>query len=410
MDNKNYVSFSLKYTHKVTIHIKMKNALTEMANAMSKQFIKSVFSSTRKTKKEIRNITIRATATQNQFSVELRYEKHNNIIIMDIKELLILIENDYLINFKQCLIQTQNMQIQILMNKKFESKIIKKISSPLPNPKNKTTHNKTKKYLIPDNEKCDFLIKIGVMDTNGKVLANQYKKFRQINRFLEMVDDFFKNESQTEISIVDFGCGKSYLTFALYFYFKEIKNIIPFITGIDLKQDVIDHCNLIATELKYQNLIFEHGLIQNYQSEKNEVDFVVTLHACDTATDDAILFSLAKNAKHMMFVPCCQHELNSQIKNTSSQILLKHGIFKERLTSLITDTMRAQLLEICGYKVQCLEFIESAHTAKNILLRCKKIEINAERKKSATAKYLDFKNQWNISPYLEKKLLEQKLL
>jgi SAM-dependent methyltransferase len=248
------------------------------------------------------------------------------------------------------------------------------------------------------------------MAPNGKVKSNYYNKFKQINRFLEMVDDLYKGIAPGEsLHAVDFGCGKSYLTFALYHYFKNIKKIDIEITGIDLKQEVINHCNEIAQKIGFEKLKFAHGFIHDFKTEK-KIDFVVTLHACDTATDDAILFSLNNQAEKMMFVPCCQHELNKQLSNHPSQILLKHGIFKDRMTEIVTDTMRSQLLEVCGYKVQSMEFIDLAHTAKNVLLRCTKVPRDEKSKELAYEKYLEFKKQWSISPYLEKQLIELKFI
>ncbi len=241
------------------------------------------------------------------------------------------------------------------------------------------------------------------MQPNGKVKSNYFKKFKQINRFLELVDDIYKDDTNESIHIVDFGCGKSYLTFALYYYFNTVKKKSPKITGIDLKQEVIDHCNEIAHKLDYSNLNFRHGFIHNFSTD-SPIDFVVTLHACDTATDDAILFSLKHKVNKMMFVPCCQHELNKQISNIESKILIDHGIFRDRLTALITDTMRSQLLEVCGYKVQNMEFIDLEHTAKNILLRCQKVERSEKQKSISLEKYIAFKNQWSIDPYLEKQM------
>ena len=256
---------------------------------------------------------------------------------------------------------------------------------------------------------CDFLIEIGVMEPSGKVKPNYFKKFRQINRFLELVDDLFKEESDKKLHIVDFGCGKSYLTFAIYYYFSKIKKRETLITGIDLKQEVIDHCNSIAKKLDYKGLKFAHGYIHDFKIDI-PIDFVVTLHACDTATDDAILFSLNHKVDKMMFVPCCQHELNKQLSNESSNIMLKHGIFKDRLTALVTDTMRSQLLESCGYKVQSMEFIDLEHTAKNILLRCSQANKSKEQKEQSLDKYKDFKKQWNIHPYLEQEMLVKKFI
>ena len=378
----------------------MQNSIEILIKSFDDQsFINCTFSGPRQ-KGEVRNILVQAT--NDEFKVEYRLVKHNNIKTMKKDEVENLL-TDFFSDFKQCLVKTKTSEVQILLNKKKKAKIITKQAAA---PK-RTTHNRKKNYIIPDGEKCDFLIEIGVMDKSGKVKSNYYNKFKQINRFLEMVNDLYKDITPGEsLHTVDFGCGKSYLTFALYHYFKNIKKIDVQITGIDLKQEVIDHCNEIAQKIDYTGLKFAHGFIHNFKTD-NKIDFVVTLHACDTATDDAILFSLQNKADKMMFVPCCQHELNKQLENNASNILLKHGIFKDRMTEIVTDTMRSQLLEACGYKVQSMEFIDLSHTAKNVLLRCTKVNKTEKVKAEAYKKYLGFKEQWSITPYLEKELLKQ---
>jgi SAM-dependent methyltransferase len=361
--------------------------------------ISASFSAPR-SKDDLKNINIQALSLD-EVKVEFRHQKHNDIKTLKKSDLDL---ESYFIEFKQCLVKDENNEYQILLNKKRKSKIITKQAQA-----QKIKHNRQKNYLIPDGEKCDWLIEIGVMDENGKVKSNYYKKFRQINRFLEMVDDLYRDAEEKSYHLIDFGCGKSYLTFALYHYFTVIKKFETSITGIDLKQEVIDHCNDIAVKVNFTNLKFVHGFIHDFKTE-DPIDFVVTLHACDTATDDAILFSLKHNAKKMMFVPCCQHELNKQIQNQESNIMLKHGIFKDRVTALVTDTMRTQLLEACGYKVQSMEFIDLEHTAKNILLRCVKTNKSDKQKEDAFKLYEDFRNQWEIRPYLEKMMMENNYL
>ncbi|MGK0367765.1 MAG: SAM-dependent methyltransferase, partial [Thermoproteota archaeon] len=368
----------------------------------NEELVKVTFSSPRSKAEELKSVIIQRTTKPEEIKVEYRFNKHN-----DIKSVLVLdiIENDLLIffsNFKQCHIKTNKQNTQILLNKNLSSKIIIKENKE----EKRSTHNRDKNYLIPDGEQCLFLIEIGVMDKDGKVKPNYYKKFRQINRFLELVHDLYKNDEKDFFHIVDFGCGKSYLTFALYHYFTVIKKAKVKITGIDLKQEVIDHCNSIAEKVFFTELKFVHGFIHDFITD-DPIDFVVTLHACDTATDDAILFSLRRNAKKMMFVPCCQHELNKQLENSEAQIMLKHGIFRDRMTALVTDTMRTQLLEACGFKVQSMEFIDLEHTAKNILLRCVEMNKTDEQKNSALLKYQEFKQQWQINPYLETQLSKE---
>tara|TARA_R110000868_G_scaffold388750_1_gene657819 strand:- start:9433 stop:10596 length:1164 start_codon:yes stop_codon:yes gene_type:complete len=380
----------------------MQKAIDAISSQLGEEgFEKCTFSSPVNKSQELKSVVLSAVSNQQEVKAELRLQKHNDIKTILKDDFLANFLPAYLAQFKQCLVKSDSAETQILINKKLNSKILTKTTQKDDGSK---AHNREKKYLLPDGVVCPFLIAIGVMAKDGWVKPTHYKKFRQINRFLELVDDLYKNEQLDVFHAVDFGCGKSYLTFALYHYFKNIKQVNISITGIDLKQEVINHCNKIAGELSFERLRFVHGFIHDFKTD-DPVDFVVTLHACDTATDDAILFSLRNKAKQMMFVPCCQHELNKQLKNDESAILLKHGIFRDRMTAIVTDTMRTQLLEACGYKVQTVEFTSLEHTAKNILLRCVKVSSDKKRANEAFAKYRDFKKQWCIDPYLEKQLL-----
>lgn len=365
--------------------------------------IEITFSNPMNKEQEVKKIIVTKTSNQ-KFKIDYRYLKHFDIKNVDTQELTDQL-GTIIANYKQIMLKTESNGYQILLNKKGKSKIIEQQVKA----KTSSKHNKDKNYLIPDNKPCDFLIEVGIMTPQGKVKSSHYKKFKQINRYLEIVDDMFKNEQKNFYHIVDFGCGKSYLTFALYFYFKQIKNIDIKITGIDLKKEVIELCNNIATKLNYKELSFVHGMIHDFKTDL-PIDFVVTLHACDTATDDAILFSIDNQAQKMIFVPCCQHELNKQLQNEKQNPLLRHGIYRERLTGLVTDTMRAQLLESVGYKVQSLEFIDLEHTAKNIALRCTKTQRREDINKKSFDKYISFKKEWQIKPYLEQELIKRNLI
>ena len=233
-------------------------------------------------------------------------------------------------------------------------------------------HNRKKRYLLEEGIPVAFLCDLGVMTQEGKIVHAKYDKFRQINRFLEFIDDILpKLPKDREITILDFGCGKSYLTFAMYYYFRELKKRDVRIIGLDLKDDVIRTCNGLAVKYGYDKLKFYQGDIASYTGE-SKVDMVVTLHACDTATNFALAKAVAWDAEVILSVPCCQHELNRQIRCDKMAPVMDYGILKERMAALLTDGLRAKLLENAGYETQILEFIDMEHTPKNLLIRAVK--------------------------------------
>lgn len=231
------------------------------------------------------------------------------------------------------------------------------------------SHNRKKKYILEEGKPVAFLCDLGVMTQEGRIVHAKYDKFRQINRFLEFIEDILpKLPKDREITILDFGCGKSYLTFAMYYYFRELKSLDVRIIGLDLKEDVIETCNGLAVRYGFEKLKFYQGDIASFTGE-SKVDMVVTLHACDTATDFALAKAVAWGAEVILSVPCCQHELNRQIQCKELEPVLKYGILKERMAALVTDGLRAELLEHAGYETQILEFIDMEHTPKNLLIR-----------------------------------------
>ena len=262
------------------------------------------------------------------------------------------------------------------------------------------SHNRIKNYCLPEGEPVPFLVELGVMTAAGKVVAAKYDKFRQINRYLEFVADIVPQlPTDREISIIDFGCGKSYLTFALYYYLHEKLGFPVRITGLDLKEDVIAHCNELAEKFGYEGLSFLHGNIADYTGT-DSVDMVVTLHACDTATDFALEKAVKWGAKVIFCVPCCQHELNRQIKCDTLAPIFKYGLLKERMAALITDGLRANMLEEAGYRTQILEFIDMEHTPKNILIRGVRQPLKIRKKTG----YREVEEFLNVEPTLEKLL------
>ena len=231
------------------------------------------------------------------------------------------------------------------------------------------SHNRTKRYILPEGTPVGFLIDLGVMTKEGKIVRQKYDKYRQINRFLEFVEDILPQLSkEREQTIIDFGCGKSYLTFAMYYYLKELKGYDIRIIGLDLKEDVIAHCNELKDKYGYGKLSFLVGDIASY-TDVDAVDMVVTLPACDTATDYALAKAVQWGAKVILSVPCCQHEANRMMENELLQPVLQYGILKERMAAIMTDAVRANLLTAKGYDTQILEFIDMEHTPKNLLIR-----------------------------------------
>lgn len=338
------------------------------------------------------------------------------------KELLSFIQEHAGKTFLQCVYRTETEEITILGNKKgsittLKKKLIHENHAEKNTPSQKTypmqnllqsprSENRNKVYILPEGTPIPFLVFLGIMAPSGKVISAKYAKFRQINRFLEFFDDILddvislikseNNNSMRPIQIADFGCGKSYLTFAVYYYVTQIKKLPVHIIGLDLKEDVISYCNTLAKQFNYENLHFSIGNIADFNYQANP-DIVMTLHACDTATDYALTYAVSHEAKAILSVPCCQHEINQQLDKEKSEVsesvfssILKYGLLKERFSAIVTDALRADFLEQQNYKVQILEFIDMEHTPKNLLIRAvkknkadlKTVE-NAEKRSSA---------------------------
>lgn len=270
--------------------------------------------------------------------------------------------------FGQMVLQSTTKTVNVLVSKKGTVTIKQKAQKNEVKPK-ELSHNRKKRYILEEGTAIPFLVDLGVQTREGKIVHSRYDKFRQINRFLEFIQDIVENLPKgRELTIVDFGCGKSYLTFAMYHYLKVMKGFDIRVIGLDLKEDVIAYCNELKDRYGYEKMSFTTGDIASYTGV-DAVDMVVTLHACDTATDYALEKAVKWGASVILSVPCCQHELNYQMKNEELSAVFQYGLLKERIAALVTDGLRAELLEQCGYDTQVLEFIDMEHTPKNILIR-----------------------------------------
>ncbi len=275
---------------------------------------------------------------------------------------------EWMQEFKQLQMETVQNVYTVLVSKKGKMTIQSKKQKTEVN-RTETSHNRKKQYILEEGIPVPFLQELGVMTEEGKIVKSKFDKFKQINRFLEFIEDVVPKLSKNrEVTIIDFGCGKSYLTFAMYYYLHELRKYDVRIIGLDLKKEVIEHCSNLSKQYGYEKLTFLQGDIADYTGV-DKVDMVVTLHACNTATDIALAKAVKWNADVILSVPCCQHELNQQIQSDVLAPILKYGLIKERIASLVTDGLRAEYLEGQGYDVQVLEFIDMDHTPKNILIR-----------------------------------------
>ncbi len=327
---------------------------------------------------------------------------HDNIESENLVDYCVRIIGDY----KQCNAFSTGEEFILMISSKGKLTFKRKKSNSVCNIN--AGHNRQKKYIIDAASAAAPLVDMGIFTKDGKVVNSMYDKYRQINRFIEIIDDEASKIKKDEINIIDFGCGKSYLTFVLYYYFTEILNKNVNITGLDLKADVIKNCNEAAEKYGYNNLHFELGDINGYKTDK-EIDMVITLHACDTATDYALYNAVSWGAKYIFSVPCCQHELNSQIKSDNYSILTRYGILKERFAAIATDAIRANALEACGYKTQVLEFIDMEHTPKNLLIRAVKKNVSNDVREKAKEEIKRLTNEFSLEPTLIK-LLEDSYL
>lgn len=364
----------------------------------NRTLVKMIAGNRRKKSLEYTKVTLKPVVIKNeyQYQAEYSYDKkvtHLNIPADEILSFALSLLDD----FKQLNIFTTSSEVQVLASKADNPRVtVRKTEAKSA----ELSHNRDKNYLIAEGTPCDFLVKLGVMNKDGTVKPKHYHKFRQINRFLEVVEDVYPAlPTDRTIRIIDFGCGKSYLTFALYYYLHIIKERNVSIVGLDLKKDVIDFCSRTACELGYTDLTFLMGDIADYTGDN--ADMVVTLHACDTATDYALINAVNWNTRVILSVPCCQHELFSQIKNELHQPMLKYGIIKDKFTELLTDALRGLKLEEMGYKVSMIEFTPLEHTSKNIMIKAVKGMPYKKLQQKAADEYSRLKEFYNVNPAID---------
>ena len=355
-----------------TVEYNIMNELSKLLQEnLNIEFISATLSNP-KNKDGVQKVKVRPILKKDVLYFQLESFQNNQAFHENVEEKKaceILLE--YMENMRQMQMETQRAAYTILVSKKGKVTIKSKMKKGEKKQIN-MSHDRKKKYVLEEGVPVPFLQDLGVMTKEGKIVRTRYDKFRQINRFLEFIEDILPQlPSDREITILDFGCGKSYLTFAMYYYFRELKKLDVNIIGLDLKEDVIAICNGLAEKYGYEKLHFYQGDIASYTG-RDEVDMVVTLHACDTATDYALEKAVKWNAKVILSVPCCQHELNRQIANKELYPIMDYGILKERMAALLTDGIRAKLLENAGYETQILEFIDMEHTPKNLLIRAVK--------------------------------------
>ena len=383
----------------------MKNLKEYLEEQINENLIQAVLSAGRKadgpSKVKIRPVKLKDQICYQASALEGTKVFHKNY---DREQMLAYLEAELSGNFGQLQCQGALMDGVVLVSKKGKMTIKEKHHAVRENVQIQA-HNRVKQYILKEGIPVPFLTDLGVMTEKGKIITSRYDKFRQINRFLEFIEDILPRLAKDrEVTILDFGCGKSYLTFAMYYYLKELKGYDVNIIGLDLKTDVIEKCNGLARKYGYEKLHFYQGDIADYEGV-SAVDMVVTLLACDTATDFALAKAVEWGAQVILSVPCCQHEVNKQIRNELLEPVLHYGILKERMSALITDAVRANLLESKGYETQILEFIDMEHTPKNLLIRAVKKGKTAQAENTAKTTRLDeMIKELNIHPTLEQLL------
>lgn len=370
--------------------------LTHIAN---NNINKITFSNIRNKELELDKVIGKLVSIKESINLQLEYRykriiKHTNIVTTDSSDIENLIKELFELA-KDINVVTIDENINIKISKKFKISVNRKKTA---SKAISFEHNKKKDYFLDEKQKYPFLIELGIQNKDGKVIKSKYNKFKQINKYLEFIKQATTQlDSNKQITILDFGSGKSYLTFSTYYYLTEVLNINVKIIGIDLKKEVIEHCNNIAEKLNFSNLSFIYGDVIDYEN-KDKIDMVISLHACNTATDIAILKALGWKAKVFFAVPCCQKEVNSQLNDDFLPFMLKHGIVKEKFSTLLTDSIRSEVLEAFGYKSDIVEFISAENTPKNQLIRAYRTTNNVDKDKLSNIE--KFTSSLNVKMFL----------
>lgn len=392
---------------KIRYNVSMENLRTLLKEQMNIDFMSAVLSGPR-TKDGTAKVKVRPLMKKDTLFFQLEIFRGNQAFHKNLEpeaaaeEVL-----RFMQEMRQMQMDTRAASYTVLVSKKGKVTIKKKMRKE-PVKMVSMSHNRKKQYVLEEGTAVPFLTDLGVMTQEGKVVHARFDKFRQINRFLEFVEDILPElPKDREVTILDFGCGKSYLTFAMYYYLHELKGYDIRIIGLDLKKDVIKNCSRLAVKYGYDKLNFYEGSIEEFEGV-TQVDMVVTLHACDTATDYAMYKALRWGASVILSVPCCQHELNKQIAASEFEPITDYGILKERFCALATDGIRAKILEEQGYDTQILEFIDMEHTPKNLLIRAIHRKKQSDKKKEKAAQQVDaFCKQFGFTPTLWRLLQEE---
>ncbi|MBG9455486.1 SAM-dependent methyltransferase [Lysinibacillus sphaericus] len=368
---------------------------------LQQQLVTATISQPRMKSNEVKRIKLKPIILKDAYHIQVEYQferilKHENVLLEDFPEKLEAFFTDY----RQAHIDFIDEKVQVQLSKK--NKVLWKSDKSSKPKQVNLAHNRKKNYLLAEDKPYPFLIRLGVQTEEGKIKKQKYDKFKQINRFIEFIDDALTHlPKDRQVRILDFGSGKSYLTFALYHYLKIEKGLDIRVTGLDLKKEVIEECSQIAQDLGYEQLEFLVGDINDYNDE-SAVDMVVTLHACDVATDMALARAVKWGASVILSVPCCQHELNRQLNTPALDIMLQHGLVRERFSALATDAIRAEILSLVGYEAQLLEFIDMENTPKNILIRA--YHTGKKPSSEQRASYDAFLKLLNAKPFLANEL------